>query len=91
MTAGTLNLVELGEVVATRDKLTVPIWTAWRPRLAALLPSKATVGNHMGRVLRACQGRGEGFLMATVIVCRGRDGHGVGEPYGPPADPWDAR
>lgn len=32
MTAGTLNLVELGEVVDTRDKLTVPIWTAWLPR-----------------------------------------------------------
>ncbi len=35
VTAGTLNPVELGEVVATRDKLRVPNWTACYPRLAA--------------------------------------------------------
>lgn len=54
VTAVTLNLVELGEVVATRDKLMVPIWTAWQPRLAVrFFRARGPWVKHMERVLLA--------------------------------------
>lgn len=54
MTAVTLNLVELGEVVATRDKLMVPIWTAWQPRLAVrFFRARGPWVKHTERVLLA--------------------------------------